>query len=96
MEETTITVRRDDLRQLFERLLRRLDDEVTLNTDYYLTITTDEWERVGENPEPAIGSLHDDWNELRRTLRDEERYFSAVDIDRVASLLRAISEELAA
>lgn len=59
MEEVTITVRRDELRQLFERLLQRLDDEVILKTDN-LTITTDEWDRIEENPEPAIGSLHDE------------------------------------
>jgi len=89
----TITVRRDDLRQLFERLAVRLSDKMTLETDYYLTFTTDEWDRVEENPEPAIGSLHDDWNELQRVLH-EDRTFTAVDFDRFAAVFKAISEEV--
>ncbi|HMB92270.1 MAG TPA: hypothetical protein VKP65_15565 [Rhodothermales bacterium] len=94
MKKANITVRRDELRQLFEKLLQRLGDEIILRTDYYLTITTDEWDQVGENPKPTVGSLYDDWDDLQRLLRDDDRYFSAVDIERVGSILRAISEEI--
>jgi hypothetical protein len=94
MDKPLITVERDQLRTLFERLLQHLDQEVTLSTDYYLTITTDKWGQVDEEPEPSVGSLHDDWKELQRLLEDEDCYFSAVDIERVGSLLRAISEEV--
>jgi hypothetical protein len=93
MENVSISVRRDELRNLFECLLQRLNDEVELETDYYLTIPTDEWDQVEESPEPAIGSLHDDWHELRRIL-DEDRLFTAIDFDRVAAVLKAISEEV--
>lgn len=91
----SITVRRSELVRLFDRLQERLSDEIELETDYYLIIPGDEWERVEENPEPAIGSLHDDWKELQRVLHDDDHFFSTVDMDRFASLLPAISEKLA-
>jgi hypothetical protein len=34
MENVSISVRRDELRNLFECLLQRLNDEVELETDY--------------------------------------------------------------
>jgi hypothetical protein len=95
MENISVSVRRDQLRDLFECLLQRLNDEIELETDYYLTITTDEWDQVEESPEPAIGSLRDDWHDLRRIL-DEGRPFTAVDCERVAAVLKAISEEVLA
>ena len=91
---SSITVRRDDLEQLSRRLLERMPSEVKLDTDYYLVIDTAEWDHIEEPPEPGIGSLHDDWQELQRALGDSGRHFSAVDIERFASVLRAISERL--
>ena len=88
----SIKVQREELDRLFRHLLERVPPAVELDTDYYLVIDTAEWERVGEEPEPGIGSLHDDWRELRRALDEPDRFFSAVDIERFASVLRAIGQ----
>jgi hypothetical protein len=93
----TMKVSKSELLRLLELVIRRLEqvghDEIKVDTDLYLIIPSDEWHKVGENPTPAIGSLEDDWDSLSRTL-SEEGTLAISDFDRVAAILRAISEEL--
>ncbi len=89
-----ITVRRDDLERLLRRLASVLPEQVEISTDYYLIISADEWDQLEMPPEPSVGSLFDDWAELSRHLSDEKRHFAVADIDRVGSLLHAISEAM--
>lgn len=93
MKEENITIQREELRQLFERMLERLGEETNLEADYYLSIPADEWEEFEDSSEPVVGSLHDDWSELRQVI-EEDRLFTAVDFDRLAAILKAISEEV--
>ena len=70
-------------------------DEVTLpEKDGYWVVTAPEWTNVYEDPQLAVGSFSDDAAELRKILADNERA-SSVDLERVASLLRRLSDQLA-
>lgn len=84
-------INKAELARCFELILEQLNEETHLDMDYYLTIDTSEMVQIEESPEVVIGSLEDDWAELQRRLREGD-YFSAVDYDRVAAVLRAISE----
>lgn len=83
----------DDLELLFQKAtnyLRNNGSHFGINTDYYALIPTDEWEKL-EQPQIVIGSLFDDTTELKRVLADEIP-FTSVDLNRLASLLRALSQ----
>jgi hypothetical protein len=70
-------------------------DEVMLpDSDGYWTITTPAWTKIYEDPEPAVGSFSDDAEELNNLLSNPERA-SSVDLERVAHLLRLLSDQLA-
>ena len=73
---------------------RGVDEVVAPDGDLYWTITAPEWTRVYEQPKPAVGSFSDDEQELTKMLTDPSRA-SAVDFERVAHLLRALSDQLA-
>ena len=61
-----------------------------LETDYYALISTEEWGTL-EGAQPVVGSLFDDVAELKRVAQDRIP-FSSVDLDRLASVLRALSQ----
>jgi hypothetical protein len=63
--------------------------------DYYWTIAAPQWRRIYENPEPSVGSFVDDEKELVKLLQDPSRA-SAVDLERLAHLLRVLSDALVA
>lgn len=71
-------------------------DEVTAppGSDGYWTITAPEWTQIYEEPKPSVGSFSDDEEELRKMLANPERA-SAVDLERVAHILRRLSDQLA-
>jgi hypothetical protein len=75
--------------------LKELDvDHVDLKQDYYLLISNADWTKVDEeNPEPVTGSLVDDWQSLNKVASGDNPMMF-VDFDRLASILRAISEKL--
>jgi hypothetical protein len=62
--------------------------------DHYWTVSSPDWRRIYDEPKPSVGSFADDAAELVKLLRDPSRA-SAVDLDRVASLLRLLSDTLA-
>ncbi|MEM9922158.1 MAG: hypothetical protein AAF915_00120 [Cyanobacteria bacterium P01_D01_bin.50] len=94
----TIRITVDDLKQIFEFLLQRINNDkiefVDVETDFYWLITSDEWSNFDSSPEAAIGSIVDDWNSLQEILEDK-RIVSYLDFERFASILREISETIA-
>jgi hypothetical protein len=60
--------------------------------DMYWVVQPPEWTDLQHEPKPAVGSLKDDWEALQRVL--EGQMPTAVDFDRLASVMRAVSERL--
>jgi hypothetical protein len=81
------------------RILRRIQDHLSsLSTDpevegdLYWVVLPPEWEDFSHgSPEISTGSLVDEWSELSRLL-DEDEVVSFLDYDRVAAVLRHVSE----
>lgn len=65
----------------------RVDD-----MDMYWIIQPPEWTDLQREPKPRVGSLQDDWHMLQRVLGGDLP--TAVDFDRLAAVLRAVSERL--
>jgi hypothetical protein len=75
-------------------LERGVDEVVPPPEDGYWTITAPAWTQVYEEPKPGVGSFSDDEEELMKMLANPERA-SSVDLERVAHLLRRLSDQLA-
>ncbi|GGJ59585.1 hypothetical protein [Deinococcus roseus] len=87
----------EKLNLVFNRILDRISSlenaSIKLEADYYWMIPGDQLTNLNlGNIDPVIGSLSDDWMELSKLL-DTERPVSFVDLDRLANLLRMMSEE---
>ena len=86
----------NELKSIFDRVIDKLRqdnlEKVTLDTDLYRIIPTDEWETY-ERDVVEVGSLNDDIESLLLILKDPDRPCTYVDFDRLASLLRAISQK---
>ena len=94
-DERSLTVTRAALQQICARMLARLAEDVEVRDDFYFEFGDDAWTAVTDTaPEPNVGSLHDDWYELQRHLTKDDRMFSAVDLQRLSAILRALSKEL--
>lgn len=65
----------------------------TTKHDLYWNIPSDEWVDLTKDPTISTGSLGDDILELRSLLSDPSRA-SVCDMDRVASILRLLSQIL--
>ena len=93
----SITVNKYELQKLFELIIKKLSDEdinnVSLDIDYYWRINPEQLESMYDNPTPIVGSLIDDWENLKQTI-NKNQIFTYVDFDRVAALLYLISEKL--
>ena len=85
-----------EIEKLFRHTISLLNDvdfkHFNAETDYYSFIPTEGWNEL-EEPEILIGSLYDDVTELKRVV-DNDIPFSSVDLDRLASVLRAISQKI--
>ena len=64
--------------------------------DFYRAFATDEmFDVYAQAPSPiGIGSLHDDITELSKLLADADRIPTALDLERLGNVLRAVSELL--
>lgn len=82
---------------LFKRIMGQLRshgiDRVEFSSDLYKLIPTDKW-GITVPDEIVIGSLDDDIEEITKIAKDPDRICTYVDFDRVASILRAISETI--
>lgn len=61
--------------------------------DMYWVVQPPEWTDLQHDPRLSVGSLKDDWEVLQRVLEGQTP--TAVDFDRLAAVLRAVSERLA-
>ncbi len=88
-------ISKSELEIIFNLILNKLYldkiDQIVFDMDKYWIITTDEWNKFGEIPQPAVGSLEEDIKYLKNAIEQNE-IVSYVDFDRLASILRAISE----
>ncbi len=84
----------EELRAVVETVFRKIATSTSgvleFPEDYYRIIPTESWNRFDE---PVIHScsLYDDVDELRNLAVDPNRHCTFVDLDRLASVLRAIS-----
>ena len=88
----------DQLDAIFKEVVLKLKfyeiDSIELDEDYYLLISSADWVKIAEpDPEPVTGSLVDDWNMLEKVVTGDNP-MTFVDFDRLASILRAISQKL--
>ena len=91
-----VTVR--ELRILFEKLMNKMEENGILSLDindinYYWIVSSDEWTNFQSDVNVDVGSLIDDWDSLQKVL-SEEHIPTYVDFDRLASILRAVSEKI--
>ncbi|AGC48268.1 hypothetical protein MYSTI_06996 [Myxococcus stipitatus DSM 14675] len=89
----------DELERCIVRLLRNarqrgIERIETRERDYYWTVPWPDWTDMTKVPEPGVGSFDDDILELTKILEDPDRD-SSVDLDRAASLLHLIADDMA-
>ena len=88
-----------ELKLCFNQILDKLSednvDTVELDVDYYREIPTTKWAnfKYDEAPIEHVGSLYDDIASLKMMINNPEVPCTYVDFDRLASVLRAISQE---
>jgi hypothetical protein len=94
----TIHITLDEIDLLYKRLIQRAKNDkiefVDIETDYYWIISSDEWDDFSFSPDPCVGSLAEDWNSLQEILTTD-RIVTYLDYDRLASIVRALSEKIA-
>lgn len=89
-------IKLDDLKVIFNLIIEKLEFEeiktINVENDAYRYIPTDSW-NIFEKDEIELGSLFDDVNELKQLVTNDEHPCTFVDFDRLAFLLRFISEK---
>ena len=88
----------NDLEKIFSLIIKKLHldgvDSVGLgDKDFYWLISSPEWTDLDKKAKPKVGSLIDDWKSLKKLFSEKDRPTTYVDFDRVAAILRFISEE---
>lgn len=87
-----------ELETLFKLVIRKLKKEkienIYLDIDEYWIVLADEWSDFSTSPSLAVGSIVDDTSYLKKAIQENE-ISTYSDLDRIASLLHAISELLA-
>lgn len=93
------TIKIEDIELLLTKTIKKLKEdkhtEFSFEYDEYWIITTDEWNKFDAEPKPAVGSLNDDINFLKSVIK-EDLNISYLELERLASILRALSEVLTA
>ena len=89
----------ENLRLLFENLMKKMEKDgissLEINdVDYYWIVLSSEWTNFKSEVKPAVGSLVDDWQSLQKVISGEQ-ILTYVDFERIAAILRAISETVA-
>jgi hypothetical protein len=93
-----------ELKILFEKIIDKLETEYgkeaefELKTIIYRLIPTEKWDKF-DKPEDwfsaseiSQGDIQDDLTELRKLITEKDRITTFVDFDRLASVLREISQ----
>src|ERR1051325_2259024 len=91
------TINVNTLEKAFIRIIEKLKNEdikeIELLYDLYRIIPTGKWQiSQSENKIEHTGSLQDDLDEIEKLIADKSRPCTYVDFDRVASILRYVSE----
>lgn len=85
----------EELEIIFSKIIKKLKNEgfteLRFNNDFYRIIPTDKWDSYG-NDIVHEASLYDDIDSIKLLIQDSARNVTYVDFDRLASVLRAISE----
>ena len=79
--------------KLFSKLRKEEFEEFEFIEDPYWIIHTEEWSNFNETPKPAVGSLEDDVKYLKEVINNDE-YITYLELERLASVLRAMSKQL--
>ncbi|MET0637370.1 MAG: hypothetical protein ABWZ25_15170 [Chitinophagaceae bacterium] len=89
------TIYIEELQKIFKRIIEKLEFEgvnkIEIGEDLYLFIPTSGWQSYTDTP-IYPGSLFDDIENLRMLVSDTARPCTYVDFDRMANVLRAISQ----
>ena len=98
------SIKVSELKILFQKIIEKLETEYSSETELelktitYRLISSDKWNKF-EKPEDwfsaseiSQGDLQDDVMELKKLISDDDRIATFVDFDRLASVLREISE----
>lgn len=91
-------ITKQELRIIFDAILESLDFEgvsrISIGErDLYNLIPTDQWHDLSQK-NVVIGSIVDDLEQLHQLVYDDSRVCNFVDFDRLAAILREISEKL--
>jgi YesN/AraC family two-component response regulator len=98
------SIKVSELKTIFERIIEKLenqygeDGELELKTGVYRLISTEKWDKFDKHEdwfsssEIEQGDLKDDLSELKKLISQKERITTFVDFDRLASILREISQ----
>lgn len=96
MNENYITLSVSELEKIFQLIFDKIkfeiDDPLIIKHDLYRYIPTANWDTF-ENEIIETGSLFDDLLNLKKLALDSNRPCTYVDFDRLAFLLRQISEQ---
>jgi len=88
----------EELREISNRLLDHVESlgvkEVDLSQDYYWTLPPDQlYDPALTVPNPSLGQLTDDWNELQLIKRGE-RPAVAIALSWLSAVMRAVGERV--
>lgn len=86
-----------EIEQLFKLMIEIIQkegiDEFEIPVDEYWVVLTDEWNNFKITPELGVGSLEEDIKFLKEAIQEGEM-FSFIEFEKVAQVLRAISEKM--
>lgn len=87
----------NDLERILVKIAEHLHsmkvNSIKIEKDSYLIIGSDAWYNVfNDGIKPDIGSLNDDWLSVKKNILERE-IVTSVDLDRLASILRAVSQQ---
>jgi hypothetical protein len=91
MQTIDIEMLKSIFASFINKLEREVGKQVKIEGDYYRIIPTEKWNDF-EASEEGVGSLYDDIAELKKLADVPEHPCTFVDFDRMASVLRAISQ----
>ncbi|MFH1197427.1 MAG: hypothetical protein V1720_17135 [bacterium] len=94
----SIKIEVNEINEIFRLIMEKFKKDniisIELEEDLYWLINTDNWDVNIEKPELEVGSIKEDWEYLLKCKNNNE-IFSYIEFDRMATILRAISERIA-
>lgn len=88
-------IKTEDIEKILGLLIAKLKEGgisyISVENDYYWKIIEADAYNFEKSPDPATGSLIDDWESLQKVLNNEQIFSYGLDLQRVAAILNAIS-----